>query len=221
MSTLQIRLLPNIKGQKFFHPQRLHRIGEFECFCGKDYNFEEKKWFGGCYICNFIKKHIHKNEVTGDLTVKEVPSFYSGKNFSEDLRSIHPFTIYYCNVIVRNVKNDCLLVKNFNYVLFKQIVYGIIGDPKCEISILGDITNPYTGRDFICNEKNNTINFLPVSKLGTEDQVNFLLGKLNDLTKMKILDSKSKIQKLLYDFFGTSCYNNEYKSALAPWNPSF
>lgn len=215
-----LRFLPKLKNRKFFHPCRVHRLGEYPnsktIFCTRQLvdTPRGEKWIAtnpanDCPICvkynalwEQTKKMSNKNEI---------------EKIQNLARSIKPVERYYYNVIVRSQLNPKTnaVETNIGPKIFSCgksvhtiIVQSINGSEISGRRKLGDIAHPTQGRDFrfVKQMKGGTYpnydtsSFEDVSPLGTEEQIKSWIGNYHNLESIPVVMSVEDIRKILLNY---------------------
>jgi hypothetical protein len=163
--SLQIRILPRLKGKQLWCATRTHKLGTFpnerSFHCPRELRdtangqfwqaiSEDEGGHGDCPICQYYSGNWKKSLALP----KDSPE---QKKLQEYLRKMKPVERYYYNVIVRECVNKKTkkteqnvgpLIWSVGKTIHQIIVNNIFGNAKLKIKRLGDVTHPTNGFDF-------------------------------------------------------------------------
>jgi hypothetical protein len=190
------RILPAFKGGKTlalpYASTRLHYINGRAYHCLRQLD-ADSYWRGDCPICTYYNALYRKADAA--KTIEEAAEI------KDIARQFKPIERHYYNVIVREIvdtstnevrKNVGPLIIALGKSLQAKVLRAFIGDAKFKEPALGNVANPYTGRDFkiikeLVRDGNKTYprydasRFEEESVLGADEQVESWLGNLWDL----------------------------------------
>lgn len=240
-SAYSIRICPPRKGGKFCFNIRHHSIGElsagtsttFQCYK----SFEAGKWTGECPICDQYSKLLktHGDDL-GNISTSPANFRGTTREFSNCLLKLRPIEAYNFNVIVRGQEELGVRKWRCHKSIYATIVEGIVGNiNNVKVPKLGDITDPFTGHDLAISYtpiptldgqiiSDSRGNFLPTSRLGTDDQIKEWLSQLHDLTSIRDLKSEIEIKHAMEDCFGylnLTYSKQKYRNIDEPFCPSW
>lgn len=192
--SLSIRILPadTPKGRKLpYASTRLHYLNGRSYHCLRE--SQGGSWRGDCPICTYYYALYQM--------AKEAKSIDAAKQIEDIAKSFKPIERYYYNVIVRKeidsetkevVHNVGPKIWSAGKSLHGRILRAFLGNKKLDEAPLGNIANPFTGRDFkIIKEIRKSggkeypnydqSKFEGESVLGDKDQIKNWLENLWDL----------------------------------------
>ena len=222
-----VRLLPPMKGKKFYCATRTHRLAKdpknpkvaknFHCprelVTGKG---GKKYWVDtdtkcGCPICLYTRAIWAEVEAAG----KESPE---GKMLHAEYSRIKAIERYYYNCVVRHYdkkgnleKSEGPKILSIGQTLHQRIVRAAVGDPKAGEKGLGDVSDLKTGMDFKIVKKLRPVTFFPYydeskfqspSPLGDKDQIEGWLSSLHDLAALRVLKPVEDLDIALQKYTG-------------------
>ena len=178
----------------FYVPSRVHHLNGRYSHCLK--TLVDKKWQGDCPVCRYYNWLWKESE-------RQSPD--AAVQTQNKARAIKPIDRYYYNVMVRQQINNKTQEIETNVgpkiwatgkTLHGTILKFILGDKTMDITPLGDVTDPKTGRDFklikVMKQSGkdsfptyNDSKFLAQSPLGDPDQVKAWLENLHDLVAIR------------------------------------
>jgi hypothetical protein len=228
-----LRLLPKLKGKPFFHPTRIHRLGEYPnaktIFCTRKLTHTPRgpQWKAvnpdtDCPICREYNAMWEKS--------KKMPPDRA-KSIQEKARSIKPVERYYYNCIVRSQLNPKTnnIETNIGPKIFScgKTVHNIIclsisGNETTGKRALGDVAHPLSGRDFkvvkVLRGKDGFPNydqsfFEDASQLGTKEQINRWLTSYHDLEVIPTYLTIDQMEEALTAFLDNGSSQSEPKQA--------
>ena len=140
----EIRLLPPLRGNKFFVVRRQHHGNGKVCQCHKKLNHETHKWEGDCPVCDAY-----------DLV--------ADKTFSYLLK---PEERCYYNILSKGK----VFIWSVTEDIHKRIISAIVGSPSgiTVVKPLGDVTDVVKGRNLVLHHTSgspSTIRFLEPSSI--------------------------------------------------------
>jgi hypothetical protein len=214
-----VRLLPPVKGKRFYCATRTHRLGKKNLHCPRELVSIQgkKRWVDNnpkdpCPICKFYNGLWRESE---DAEADEA------KVLQDDARKIKPIERYYYNCIVRHQvnkkgeveKNVGPKILSIGKTLHERIVRAITGDAKNDEKGLGDVSDLKIGRDFKIVKKlrgqgkeqypyYEESKFQDPSPLADKDQIDIWLGQMHDLNALRVLKDSGELDILLQKYNG-------------------
>jgi len=205
VGTVEVRILPPVKGGKLFQYNRVHSINGRKVNCPRP--LVNGKWDRNtpCPICDYYNslwRQIDKLEDEGDTDEAE--------RLRKEARSIKPIERYYYNAIVRKMTVDGEQQLNVGprilsvgKTVHQMIIRAIVSDRPEEK--LGDITNIKSGFDFIIKKElrsgypnyDRSVFAREASPLGDQELVDRIVENMHDLTKFRNLKPIEELKKEL------------------------
>jgi hypothetical protein len=180
-----VRLLPPMRGKKFYCATRTHRLAKdpknpkvaknFHCprelvtgKGGKKYWVDSDPKYG-CPVCLYTRAIWAEVEVAegGAVDTKNMKT-PEGRRLHAEYSRIKAIERYYYNCVVRHYdkkgnleKSEGPKILSIGKTLHERIVRAAVGDPKAGEKGLGDISDLKTGRDFKIVKKLRPVTFFP------------------------------------------------------------
>lgn len=195
--SVNIRILPPVKGGRLFQYNRVHTINGRKVHCPRPLSNGKWDWKVACPICDYYSglwKQADKLDKAGHGAEAE--------KLKDEARDIKPVERYYYNAIVRSLtiegetkQNVGPRILSVGKILHRMIIRAIVGDDADPDSKLGNITDLKNGFDFIIRKEVTSGEGFPKydrsgfarnsSPTGTPEEIAQWVADLHDLTKLR------------------------------------
>jgi hypothetical protein len=207
---LNIRLLPKIKGKDLFCSTRIHYINGKSLHCTR--TIVDGKWVvdssrGECPCCKKYNALWQEAKITGDPNERS--------KIENKARSLKPVERYFWNAIVRSENNPKTGAVDKNVgpkilaigkTVQTLILESIRGSEMIGKAALGDVTDPFKGRDFKLIKKvvrgsggaeypnyDHSI-FLDPCPAGTTEELKKWLHSIHDLSECRKIPAREELE---------------------------
>ena len=226
---VNLRLLPKIKGKDLFCSTRIHYINGKSLQCirtlGSDGKWVVDNSKGECPCCKKYNALWQEAKNTADPTER-------GKIESR-ARSLKPVERYFWNVIVRSENNPKTgtVEKNVGPKILaigktvqSLILESIRGSEMIGKEALGDVTDPFKGRDFRLVKKvvrggggaeypnYDHSTFTDPCPAGTTEELKKWLHSIHDLSECRTLPTKEEMELEVRKFSNPNMDEDDYDS---------
>lgn len=224
-----MRLLPKLKGKDLYCSTRIHYMNGKSLQCTRIY--VDGKWIpdsqkGECLACKKYNALWQEAKVCPDTVEKN--------KIESKARSLKPVERYFWNVIVRsenNIKTNTIdknvgpKILAIGKTVQALILESIRGNEIVGKQALGDVTDPFKGRDFKLVKKvvrggngegypnyDQSI-FVDPSPAGTTEELKKWLQSMHDLKECRKLPTKEEMETELRRFLNPTADTEDYEDS--------